>query len=211
MQPMVHFLLSIIAGLGVGLHIKNKSRKYLLILLCAVATTGIDLDHLFPIYQNSGVKLFHNVFVFLIIPMVLFSIFYFYEQGKKLSIGQRGCVLLAVMFVGHMFLDGVSGSMSFFYPFSPDKYAIIDVGITLDSSIFALTSLHVILIIWGAVILGANFLETLIYNDVEGRMHVGIEGVKDTVKSKNKKTWLPVVINGLLFVKVHLLYNKRKS
>jgi len=200
MQPIVHFLLSIVAGLGVGMHLENKIKKNSLILILAFACTSIDIDHIFPIYQNSGVKIFHNVFVFIIIPITLFLIFYFYEHKKNSSIGQRACILLAVMFVGHMFLDGTSGSMPFFYPLRPERYAIVNMGVTIDPSFFKLTSLELIMIIWGGFILSANLLETFIYNDVEGKVTSTLFSDEERISKKERKSILTTFFTQVAFI-----------
>jgi hypothetical protein len=168
MQPPVHFLLSVVACLGVGLHLKNKYRKYLLIALVALVTTGIDLDHFLPIYQESGIAIFHNIFVFIILPATIFWMFFIYEQKKTTSLGQRLSLLFCVSFMGHMFLDCVlGGTLPLFFPISFGLSTISNIGITMDPAVFSLTSDQMILIIWGAIIFGANILETLIYNDIE--------------------------------------------
>lgn len=209
MQPIVHFLLSIVAGLGVGMHLENKIKKNSMILFLALACTCIDIDHLFPIYQNSGIKIFHNVFVFIVIPIILFLIFYFYEHKKNSSIGQRACILLAVMFLGHMFLDGISGSMPFFYPLRPERYTIINIGVTINPSFFKITSLEMIMIIWGGIILCANLLETLIYNDVEGKVSSIQFSDEKCISKKETKPTLTTVFTQAVFIKRRSITDKK--
>lgn len=200
MQPIVHFLMSIVAGLAVGLHLESKLRKYSLILILAIAATCIDLDHLLPVYHLNDVKALHNVFVFIVLPIALFLIFYVYERGKGSSLGQRACLLLTVMFVGTMFLDGISESgLPLFYPFSSERYAIANMGVTIDATLFTLTSEQMIMIIWGAMILAANLVETLTYNDVEGRKPSGLTFWDRTTHTKEKRTLLPAFNSGGLF------------
>jgi hypothetical protein len=203
MQTIIHFLLSIVAGLGVGLHLENKVKKYILISLLALSTACIDLDHILPMYSQNGVKIFHNFFVFLLIPAILFFAFYFYENKKGSSIGQRACLVLSVMFVGHMFLDGVSGTMPFFFPVNSKMFTISNIGFTINPTFFTLTSLHVILIVWGIAIIGANFLETLIYNDVEGSETL-IPDLSQKTRIKRRKKPLPSAIT-MLFLKMKIL------
>ena len=202
MLTIEHFLLSLLAGLGVGLHFQNKTRKFLMIFLMALATACIDLDHLLPIYQDTGIKIFHNFFVFILIPFVLFLAFYAYEGRKNSSVGQRACLSLSVMFLGHMLLDGVFGTLPLFYPFRSEMFTISNIGITIDPTFFTLSSMHGIMIIWGAVIIGANMVETLIYNDVEGHEPSGLNLRRGRMPNKSRKSPLQAFINALPFVKM---------
>ncbi len=201
MQPIEHFFLSLIAGLGVGLHLDNKTRKYLLLILLAFAAASIDLDHILPIYHETGLKIFHNFFVFLVLPFSLFLVFYVYERGKSSTLGQRACLVLSVMFIGHMFLDGVSGTMPFFYPIRSEMFTMNNMGITVDSAFLTLTSLHVILIIWGVVIIGGNLVETLIHNDVEGSESLNPDFKVHRMPDKGRKSPLQAFINAFPLMK----------
>jgi hypothetical protein len=203
MQPIVHFLLSLVAGLGVGLHLENKAKKYLLISLLALSTACIDLDHILPIYQETGVKIFHNFFVFVLIPSALFFTFYVKENKKSSTIGQRACMLLSVMFLGHMFLDGASGTMPFFYPFRSEMFTMSNIGITIEPTLFTLTSLQVVLILWGAVIIGANLLENIIYRDVEGSELFDLD-LNNKPQNKERKSLLPSALT-MIFLKMKIL------
>ena len=201
MQPIEHFFLSLIAGLGVGLHLDNKTRKYLLLILLAFAAASIDLDHILPIYHETGLKIFHNFFVFLVLPFSLFLVFYVYERGKSSTLGQRTCLVLSVMFIGHMFLDGVSGTMPFFYPIRSEMFTMNNMGITVDSAFLTLTSLHVILIIWGVVIIGGNLVENLIHNDVEGSESLNPDFKVHRMPDKGRKSPLQAFINAFPLMK----------
>ena len=202
MQPIIHFLLSILAGIGVGLHLESKIKKALLILFLALATTSIDLDHLLPIYQESGIKILHNMFVFVVIPVALFLIFYVYEHGKGSTIKQRTCLLLCVMFVGHMFTDSISDGLPIYYPFQSDTFMVGNIGITIIPDIFSLTSEQMIMIVWATIICWANLLETLTYREVECRkpFKLGLSDIR--TYSKRMRSWFPAIITSLSFRKV---------
>ena len=197
MQPIAHFLLSIVAGYGVGLHLDNKRHKALMIILFALATCAIDLDHLLPVYNETGIAIFHNAFVFVLFPALLYLTFFIMEREKSTSIKQRSCLILVVMFLGAMFTDGISESgMPLFYPLRTEMYTFINMETTVDPTIFSLSSAQVILIIWGAAIAGANLLETLIYNDVEGKDSLN-SGSKTSQTTYKRRSWLPVIIGGI--------------
>jgi len=203
MQPIVHFLLSILAGLGVGLHLENKIKKYSLILLLALGATSIDLDHLLPIYHESGVKIFHNFFVFIALPVTLLLTSFVYEHKKGSTIKQRTCLLLCVMFAGHMFVDSFSGDgLPLFYPFRSEMLRVSNMGITIHPILFTLTSDQVIMIFWAVIICLANLYETLTYNEVECKKPFVLELKWFRTKNKAKKSWLPTVIGGLSFRKI---------
>jgi hypothetical protein len=197
MQPIAHFLLSIVAGLGVGLHLDSRRQKAYLIVFLALITCAIDIDHLLPGYHESGIAIFHNVFVFILAPAFLYFMFYIMERGKSSSIKQRSTLLLVVMFLGAMFTDGISESgMPLFFPLRPEMYTFINMETTVDPTVFALSSSQMILIMWGIAIAGANLLETLIYNDVEGSSPKRA-GSKEKKLDHKRRSWLPVIIGGL--------------
>jgi hypothetical protein len=201
MQPVVHFLLSAVAGFGVGIHLENTKKKFLLIFLFALAAAAIDLDHLLPIYSESGIAIFHNIFVFILLPAELFLIFFIYERQKGTTIRQRSCLILSVMFIGAMLTDGISESgMTLFYPLNTQIYGFVNMQTAVEPTIFSLTSGQVILILWGMAIVGANLLETVIYNDVEGRKVPS--NSKVTKAKKTKKSWLGVIISGMPMIKL---------
>jgi hypothetical protein len=194
MQPIVHFLLSIVAGLGIGLHLDNKKDKVMLIFLLALITCAIDADHLLPGYSETGLAIFHNIFVFILLPAELFLVFFILERQKSTSIKQRSALILSVMFMGAMLTDGISESgMPLFYPLRTEMFGFINMRTELDATVFSLTSGQVILILWGCVIAGANLLETLIFNDVEGRSTY----LKKSKAKHARKSWLPVIISGI--------------
>lgn len=208
MQSIVHFLMSIVAGLCIGIHIESKLKKGSVILLLSIAATSIDLDHLFPIYHQTGMKVLHNFFVFIIFPVIIFFIFCIYEKGKKSSIGQRVCMLLCINFVGHMFLDSITETgMPLFYPFGSDSYSLRNMQIAIDSPVFSLSSQHIILIFWGVIICLANILETLTYNEVEKGEPFRI-WIKDRrIFKRDKKDWLPTVANSISFKSLRIARN----
>lgn len=209
MQPIVHFLLSAVAGFGVGIHLENTKKKFLLILLFALSVVAIDLDHLLPIYSESGIAIFHNVFVFILLPAELFLMFFIFERQKGTTIRQRSCLILSVMFIGAMLTDGISESgMTLFYPLNTQIYGFVNMQTTVEPTIFSLTSSQVILILWGMVIIGANLLETVIYNDVEGRSTVSDS--KIVKAKKTRKSWLGVIISGIPIIKLPYDSDKEK-
>ncbi len=197
MQPIAHFLLSIVAGLVVGLHLDSRRQKACIIVLLALVTCAIDIDHLLPGYNESGIAIFHNVFVFVLVPASLYFMFSIMERGKSTSIKQRSTLLLVVMFLGAMFTDGISESgMPLFFPLRPEMYTFINMETAVDPTLFALSSSQVILVMWGIAIAGAKLLETLIYNDVEDRCPK-IAGSGEKKMDQKRRSWLPVIIGGL--------------
>jgi hypothetical protein len=211
MQPIVHFLLSIVAGLGVGLHLENKKNKTLIIVLLALATCAIDLDHLLPGYHATGIAIFHNIFVFILLPAELFLIFIILERQKSTTIKQRSCLILSVMFLGAMLTDGISESgMPLFYPLRMEMYGFVNLQASLEPTVFSLTSGQMILIIWGIVIVGANLLETLIFNDVEGQ-NIYSSRTKGSKAKHARKSWLPVIISGIPIIRFSIFKDKKSS
>ena len=169
MQPFIHFLISIVAGLGVGLHLEDKKKKYILLCAMAVATAGIDLDHILPIYETVGVKIFHNVFVFVVLPVSLFLLFMVLDKKRESTIRQRAMLGLCVMFAGHMFTDAITSGVPLYYPFTSARFTLMDMGVVVDAQIFTLTSWQMIMIFWAVMIMAANLVETMIHKEVEGK------------------------------------------
>jgi len=202
MQPIVHFISSIVAGLCVGLHLENKIKKYFLILLLAFTTTCIDLDHLLPIYEESGIKILHNMFVLIFFPVGLFLIFNIYEQGKGTSIKQRSCLLLCIMFSGHFFLDAISDGLPVYYPLYSESFTVGNIGISIDPILFTLTSEQVIIILWGIIIGLANLYETLTYNEIEMKKTFKLKLNGLTSISNKRKKLLPMIVSGITFRKM---------
>ncbi len=200
MQPIAHFLLSVIAGIGVGLHLKGKVKKYFVILTLALLTTAIDLDHLLPIYTQSGIKAFHNIFVFVFFPVAVFMGSVIYERNKLTTSYQRISILLAVMFVGHMVQDGTTGTLPLFYPMQEDRYIVAAIGFTVDPVLFSFTSQQSLLLIWGGIIAFANIVETVIFNSVEGK-----EEEKELEKSYRKYNLKQPSAIGLSSVTFHFM------
>lgn len=192
MEPIVHFLLSVIAGLGIGLHMGNKNKKYLMIILMAILATALDLDHLFPGYAEGGLKIFHNIFIFINIPVILLLSLIIWERGKGTTQKQRNALLLCVMFPGHMFTDIISGAgVSLFYPFNTNTVTVGNIGLSVNSPLFSLQAYQVLLIFWGAVIVCANLAETFTYLDVEGRKLPRLEYEGRKTSQGKPRSWLP--------------------
>lgn len=204
MQPIVHFLSSVVAGLCVGLHLKNKIKKCFLILILALITTCIDLDHLLPIYEESGIKILHNMFVLIFFPVGLFLIFYIYEQGKGTSIKQRSCLLLCITFSGHFFLDAISDGLPVYYPLSSESFTVGNIGISIHPIIFTLTSEQVIIIIWGIIIGLANFYETLTYNEIELKKPFKFKFRGFTTIGNKRKGLLPTIVGEMNYGKIQV-------
>ena len=169
MQPIIHFLMSIVAGLGVGLHLDNKIRKYLLLGALALVTTGIDLDHVLPLYETIGVKIFHNVFVFVVLPVSLLLLFMVLDKKRESTIRQRTMLGLCVMFAGHMFIDSITTGVPLYYPFTSARFTLMEMGMVIDAKVFSLTSWQMIMIFWAVMIIVANLVENMIYKDAEGK------------------------------------------
>jgi membrane-associated HD superfamily phosphohydrolase len=157
-------------------------------------------------YQESNIAVFHNIFIFIILPATIFWMFFIYEQRKTKSLGQRVSLLLCVSFIGHMFLDCIQGgTLAFFFPVSSGFSTISNIGITTDSAVFSITSDQMILILWGVIIFGANILETLIYNDIEENEYLHQSSSDNRAGLSVTKSKHPaLLLAGLYFTLAHL-------
>jgi len=166
MNPLIHFLASIVVGIGVGLHHK---RKYTIILVLASLCLFVDLDHLIG-GPKADSYMFHNVFVFITLPLTIFLVCYLYEVVKREGSTkyQRISLVFIVMLVGHMFLDGIDGgAMALYYPLSSNQYVLSDISFEPHPYV-SLSSEQTLLLIWGLIILATNLIETRIYKRHEG-------------------------------------------
>ena len=160
MDTLFHFIFSIIVGMALAPKIKHKIE---LVALAAFLSILIDIDH-FLGFLTRGT--FHNIFVFLFLPFLLFLIAFIYERKKGAIILQTFFLLLLVMLSGHVVSDTFTeGKVALFYPFSTKEIGMISEGSRL------LDSLHPAIIhkegiglaFYFLILAGAAFIEDFIY------------------------------------------------
>jgi hypothetical protein len=83
---------------------------------------------------------------------------------------------------------------------------VAKLGITIDSSLFSLSSAQVIMIVWGGIICWANILETITYNEVECKKPFRLMFWKDRKLQLGKKRLIPEGIVGVTSKKMRRTY-----
>lgn len=156
MDSLFHFILAILAGMAVGLHMKHGFRNIVFIALIAVL---IDVDH----FMFGGRSLFHNIFT-LLIPIGLFLFFYHFEKGK-IKYQSLSLILFAVL-VSHFAADLFYGnSLPLLWPFSQTPFALPEwLMVKLVGTPYLIVSKEAIaLLLGGGIIMLTHFVEDFIY------------------------------------------------
>lgn len=158
MDTLFHFFFSLMAGMAVF----RGERKHKPIILLALLSVLIDMDHFFGMDARGT---FHNIFIILLIPLIAFFTFYTYE-GKK-SIRLQTCALiLLVMLTGHVTADMFyGGEVKLFYPFSSEDFPVPKFEILTANQFYSplISRDGIALAIYFIIMLLAFFVEDLLY------------------------------------------------
>jgi len=160
MDTLFHFIFSIIAGMALGLHLKHKLE---IVVLAAAFSLLIDLDHFGGFITRGS---FHNIFIFLLLPFVLFLLAYIYEKPKGQIKWQSFFLLLLVMLAGHVAADSFSeGKVLLFYPLSMKEIGMISEGTRMFDSIHpaVVEKEGIALALYFIILAGAVFIEDFIF------------------------------------------------
>ena len=174
MDTLYHFVFSIIVGLAIGLHIKHKFR---IVAALAFLSVLVDVDHFLGLSARGT---FHNIFFMFFIPVVLFLIFYAYEEKKSIKFQSYSLILL-VMLMGHLVSDIMyGGGVKLFYPFSDVMYSAPAYTVLVTSGFYSpvISGDGIILLVYALILFSAVFAEDFIY--FFEKKH---EGVKKSLKS----------------------------
>ncbi len=164
MHPVIHVAVSLLIGIGIGLHSK---RKYLIVLVGAVGVNGIiDLDYVFVELGLMELRYFHTGIGMLYIPILILIGAHLYERNKKTSIITRMSILVLLVALSHLIMDTFTGEppVMLYYPISLQDY-------TFDPELFP----YAIVFFIGLVAAG-NVIESYLYNSNEGFKELPEEG-----------------------------------
>lgn len=148
-----HILISFILALIVNVRLRHK---YWLYLMAAIAINFfIDGDHfLAPFFNNVGI--FHNMFVFVIIPLAIYGIAFIYGQKKRKGVYPAIALMFFAITLSHLFIDAADGSPIFLqFPLSTTKF-IFNPAISIKTSFFALRTQECALLLLGILALAFN-------------------------------------------------------
>lgn len=156
MHPIIHIIISILIGLGVMLHSKNK---YLIVVLSALVVNGlIDSDVIFisvGVIQN---RVFSTSITMVYLPLALLFTSYIYERKTDGSLMTRVSLVIILIGLGHLVLDTFSMEPVYlYYPFSMEQYS-------MNQGLLP----YIGIIFFGLVII-VNLIETQIYKNKEGK------------------------------------------
>jgi len=160
MDTLFHFIFSIIVGLAIGMHRKHKIS---ILVMLAFLSILVDVDHFLGLSSRGT---FHNVFFVFFVPILLFFIFYAYEERKSIKL-QTYSLILLVMLTGHLVSDMLHGSaVKLFYPFSNTLYTFPQYTILATSDFFSpiVSGDGLMLLVYSLILLSAVFVEDFIYH-----------------------------------------------
>ncbi|MCX8173867.1 MAG: winged helix-turn-helix domain-containing protein [Thermoplasmata archaeon] len=148
-----HILISFILALIVNVKLRHK---YWVYITAAIGINGlIDADHLISSFFGD-VNIFHNMFVFVLIPLVVYGLAFLYGQKEGRGIYPAAALMLFTITLSHMYLDVAAGTPIFLqYPLSTTKF-IFNPSITMNSGFVVLRTQETALIILGLLGLAFN-------------------------------------------------------
>jgi membrane-bound metal-dependent hydrolase YbcI (DUF457 family) len=132
MDTLSHFVLSVLAGMAVGLHRKHKLTYVVLVSFLAVL---IDVDHfLVPLGYETYYRSMHNIFVAILLPFLLFLLAAYVERKSARYRLQTFFLLLTIMLTGHLIADMLESPVKIFYPVSSMDVSLPNVSFEATES-----------------------------------------------------------------------------
>ncbi|MGB9635806.1 MAG: helix-turn-helix domain-containing protein [Thermoplasmata archaeon] len=167
---LFHIIISFVLALIVNVKVKHK---YWLYLGAAIGINGfIDSDHLISIYFGN-VNIFHNMFVFVIIPLAIYGIAFAYGALKRNPIFPVIALMIFAITLSHMYLDVAAGTPILLqYPFSTNKF-IFNPSLSVNSGYVVIRTQEMALLLLGIIAFAFNRVAAYHYShawtDEEGR------------------------------------------
>jgi len=151
---LFHVIVSFILALIVN--VRFRRHKYLWYILSAIGINGfIDADHLIAPYFG-GVNIFHNMFVFVIFPLLAYGLAFVYARKHAKPVLPAIFVMIFAITLSHLYLDTVSGTPIYLqYPLSTTKY-IFNPGISVATGYVLLRTQECGLILLAIIGLALN-------------------------------------------------------
>lgn len=119
MDTLFHAVFGFIAGMAVNAKLKHR---VFWVAIIAVGAVLIDVDHFIFAYPRT----FHNVFITVLLPALLFAAAYRYERGRDSIKYQSLVILLFVMLNGHLVADMFGSDLRLMYPLSTASFGVPD-------------------------------------------------------------------------------------
>ncbi|MEM3396679.1 MAG: helix-turn-helix domain-containing protein [Thermoplasmata archaeon] len=148
-----HILISFVLALIINVKLKHK---YWLYITATIGINGlIDSDHFISALLGD-VNIFHNIFVFVVIPLGFYALAFFYGQKKGKGVYPAIALMVFAITLSHMYLDVAAGTPIFLqYPISTTKF-IFNPSLTVNSGFVVLRTQETALLILGLLALAFN-------------------------------------------------------
>ena len=164
MDPLFHFIFSVVVAFALGLHRKHKA---FFVIGVAVAASLIDLDHLISIFYNPVNSIyfapFHNLFFVILFPLILFLISFYKEKGTSSIKWQSFSLILFVLLFGHLLADSFDHPVFLLFPFSSESFFFPNTALVFSHIYPLITSFGLMSLIYFIVISLVLFVEDFIY------------------------------------------------
>lgn len=148
-----HILISFILSIIINVKLKHK---YWLYIAAAIGINGfIDADH-FISSLFGDVSIFHNMFVFVLLPLVLYAVAFVYGRKRRTGVYPSIALLMFAITLSHMYLDVAGGTPIFLeYPLSTTKF-IFNPSLSVNSGFVVIRNQETALILLGLLALAFN-------------------------------------------------------
>ena len=156
MHPVIHVVVSVLIGLGVMFHSRNR---YLIVVLSAIIVNGmIDSDVFFVSMGFFQDRIFSTSITMVYIPLALLLSSHVYERRRDSSLWTRISLIVVLIGMSHLILDTFSlEPVYLYYPFSMEQYH-------MDQHL-----LPYVAVVFVGLVIAVNLMETQIYNSKEGK------------------------------------------
>ncbi len=175
MTPLVHYIFAFIVIYATGYHVKHRLASYA--AMAVIINMLFEADHLFPVYAEFHIKLFHNILLASVIPVILFLTSalaenrYFAATGTGDSRYQRFFLIFFLISTSHIMLDILDGGPEYvFYPFVKTPF-VLNSSLTIQYTPFLYISPWLLMLLsYGLLVIIVRQMENGIYASMEGGM-----------------------------------------
>lgn len=154
MDTLFHFIFPLMAMMAARVKVKHVITVSIIL---AAAAASLDLDHFFGLVPRAT---FHNIFVTVLFPVILFLIFF----KKKNKTYMHLSLILLLFLVSHPILDMFDeGGVELFYPISDQMYDLtkfsLNIPLPTGEKVYIISTAGVGLTIYFLLILSVIFID----------------------------------------------------
>ena len=173
MTPLAHYLFAFIVIYATDYHVKHRLASYA--AMAVIINMLFEADHLFPVYAESHIKLFHNILFASLIPLTLFLASalaenrYFAATSTGNSRYQRFFLIFFLISTSHLMLDILDGGVEYvFYPFVKTPF-VLNSSLSIQYTPFLYISPWLLVLLsYGLLVIIVRQMENRIYASMEG-------------------------------------------